>query len=62
LLNKHLNEFVQSEAFKKRMEALGMTVPADNTPEKFAAFMRVQTARQAAFAKLSWHAPLELQR
>jgi tripartite-type tricarboxylate transporter receptor subunit TctC len=62
LLNKHLNEVVQSEAFKKRMEALGMTVPADNTPEKFAAFMQVQTARQAAFAKLSGHAPLGSQR
>jgi hypothetical protein len=44
------------------MGVLGMTVPADNTPEKFAAFMRVQTDRQAAFAKLLWHAPLEPQR
>jgi tripartite-type tricarboxylate transporter receptor subunit TctC len=61
-LNKHLNDVVQSEVFKKRMEALGMTVPADNTPEKFAAFMRAQTARQEAFAKLSGHAPLGSQR
>ena len=32
-LNKQLNEVVQSEAFRKRMEALGMTVPASNTPD-----------------------------
>jgi hypothetical protein len=35
-----------------------MTVPADNTPEKFAAFMRSQIARQAEFAKLSGHQPM----
>src|SRR5206468_7695404 len=29
-LNKQLNEVVQSEAFRKRMEAVGMTVPASN--------------------------------
>ena len=57
-LNKQLNEVVQSAAFRKRMEALGMTVPADNTPEKFVAFMRRETARQAALAKLSGHQPL----
>jgi tripartite-type tricarboxylate transporter receptor subunit TctC len=52
-LNKQLNEVVQSAAFRKRMEALGMTVPADNTPEKLVALMRHETARQAALAKLS---------
>jgi tripartite-type tricarboxylate transporter receptor subunit TctC len=60
-LNKHLNEAINSDAFKRRMEALGMTIPsaAENTPEKFAEFMRVQTARQAELAKLSGHKPLE---
>jgi len=62
VLNKHLNEVIHTELFRKRMEALGMTVPADNTPEKFAEFMRRETARQAAFAKLSGHAPLGSQR
>ena len=57
-LNKQLNEVVQSAAFRKRMEALGMTVPAENTPEKLVAFMRHETARQAALAKLSGHQPL----
>lgn len=52
-LNKQLNAVVQSEAFKSRMAALGMTVPADNTPEKYDAFMRQETARQAEIAKLS---------
>ena len=61
-LNKHLNEVIQTELFKKRMEALGMTVPVDNTPDKFAEFMRSQTARQAELAKLSGHTPLGSQR
>jgi excinuclease UvrABC helicase subunit UvrB len=55
---------VQSATFKQRMAELGMTVPAaaDNTPERFAEFMRVQTERQAAFAKLTGHAPMAPQR
>ncbi len=57
-LNKHLNEVIQTETFRKRMEALGMTPPSDNTPEKFAEFMRSQTARQAEFAKLTGHTPM----
>ena len=61
-LNKHLNDVVKTETFKQRMEELGMTVPADNTPERFDAFMRAQIARQAAFAKLSGHAPMAPQR
>ncbi len=36
--------------------------PTDNTPEKFAEFMRAQTARQAELAKLSGHAPMAPQR
>jgi tripartite-type tricarboxylate transporter receptor subunit TctC len=51
-LNKQLNAVVQSDDFKKRMAALGMTVPADNTPEKYDAFMRAETKRQGEVAKL----------
>jgi tripartite-type tricarboxylate transporter receptor subunit TctC len=51
-LNKQLNAVVQSEDFKKRMAALGMTVPADNTPEKYDAFIRQETVRQGEIAKL----------
>src|SRR5262249_2941034 len=57
-LNKELNAVVQSRPFRERMEALGMTVPADNTPEKLADLLRRETVRQAALAKLSGHAPL----
>jgi tripartite-type tricarboxylate transporter receptor subunit TctC len=58
-LNKHLNEVINSPSFRKRMEPLGMTIPTDNTPEKFAEFMRREIARQAELAKLSGHAPLQ---
>jgi tripartite-type tricarboxylate transporter receptor subunit TctC len=51
-LSQQLNQVVQSQVFKDRMEALGMTVPADNTPESFLAFMRREMARHAALAKL----------
>jgi tripartite-type tricarboxylate transporter receptor subunit TctC len=61
-LNKQLNEVVQSDAFRKRMEALGMTVPAANTPEYLVAFMRRETARQEVLAKLSGHQPNAPQR
>lgn len=52
-LNKNLNETITSEAFRSRVEPLGMTIPTDNTPENFAIFMRRETARQAELAKLS---------
>jgi tripartite-type tricarboxylate transporter receptor subunit TctC len=59
-LNKHLNEAINTDSFRKRMEPLGMTVPADNnTPENFAAFMQREIAKQAELAKLSGHAPLD---
>jgi tripartite-type tricarboxylate transporter receptor subunit TctC len=61
-LNKELNAVVQSQPFRERMEALGMTVPTDNTPEKLADLLRRETVRQAALAKLSGHAPLAPQR
>lgn len=54
-LNKHLNEVLQTDAFKKPMAELGMApVPAaDNTPEKFDKFMRDEIARQGALAELT---------
>jgi tripartite-type tricarboxylate transporter receptor subunit TctC len=54
-LNKKLNEVVQSEAFKSRMSALGMTVPseADNTPEKYDTYMRAEIVKQGEVAKLT---------
>ncbi len=51
-LNKQLNAVVQSDAFKSRAAALGMTVPADNTPAKYDAFIRQETVRQGEIAKL----------
>jgi len=39
-----------------------MTVPAANTPEYLVAFMRRETARQEALAKLSGHQPTAPQR
>jgi tripartite-type tricarboxylate transporter receptor subunit TctC len=55
LLNRRLNEVVQSDEFKRRMSALGMAPPpaADNTPEKFEHFMREEIARQGDLAELS---------
>jgi tripartite-type tricarboxylate transporter receptor subunit TctC len=58
-LNKHLNEAIHSDLFKRRMEELAMTIPAaaENTPDNFAAFMRAATVRQGELAKLSGHQP-----
>jgi tripartite-type tricarboxylate transporter receptor subunit TctC len=61
-LNRHLNEAISSAGFRRRMEPLGMTIPSDNTPEKFAEFMRRENTRQAELAKLSGHAPMEPRR
>ena len=52
-LNKQLNGVVQSKEFRSRMEALGMTVPAENTPEHLADYMRRETIRQGALAALT---------
>lgn len=59
-LQKALNDSIHSDAFKTRMEALGMTVPAaaTNTSEEFATFMRVESARQAELARLTGHDPM----
>ena len=63
-LNKHLNEAISSASFRQRLDPLGMIVPtpAENTPEKFAEFMRGEIARQGELAKLSGHAPLDPKR
>jgi tripartite-type tricarboxylate transporter receptor subunit TctC len=44
---------VQSEAFKQSMGELGMTVPLDNTPEQYDAYLRAETVRQGEIAKLA---------
>jgi tripartite-type tricarboxylate transporter receptor subunit TctC len=55
LLNRKLNETVQSDAFKARMAALGMTVPpaSQNTPANYDAFLREETVRQGELAKMA---------
>jgi tripartite-type tricarboxylate transporter receptor subunit TctC len=60
-LNKQLNAVAQSDDFKKRMAALGMAPPpaADNTPAKYDAFIRKETARQGEIAKLTGAKPPE---
>jgi tripartite-type tricarboxylate transporter receptor subunit TctC len=52
-LNSELNHVVQSSEFRSRMEALGMTVPAENTPQLLADYMRRETKRQGELAALS---------
>ena len=61
-LNKHLNQAIGTASFRQRLEPLGMTVPTENTPERFAEFMRREIARQAELAKLSGHAPVDQKR
>jgi tripartite-type tricarboxylate transporter receptor subunit TctC len=58
-LNKALNEAINTDLFKSRMAALGMTVPvaADNTPEKFKAFFQATIARNGELAKLAGSRP-----
>src|SRR5581483_1446093 len=42
-LSQKVNEVGQSAQFKSRMAELGMAMPADNTPEKYEAYMRAET-------------------
>lgn len=57
VLNKALNQAIASPTFQKRIEPLGMTVPAQpNTPETYQAFLAEATAYQGELAKLSGHA------
>ena len=37
----------------KRMAELGMGAPADNTPEKYEAYLKSETVRQGEIAKLT---------
>ncbi len=56
ILNKSLNETINSPEFRKRLEPLGMTVPAQpNTPESYGQFLAKETAYQAELAKLTGH-------
>jgi tripartite-type tricarboxylate transporter receptor subunit TctC len=54
-VNRELNAVVQSEGFRSRMAALGMTVPAaaQNTPEYLTAYMRSELAHQRELAALT---------
>ena len=54
-LSKALNDAVNTDLFKTRMAALGMTVmpAAENTPSNFKAFMQQSTIRQGELAKLA---------
>ena len=52
-LNRELNEVVQSPEFRRRMGVLGMTVPAENTPELLIDYMRRETKRQGELAALT---------
>ena len=53
-LNKELNAVIHSDEFKKRMEALGMTIPTEeNTPGYLADYMRRETIRQRDLAALT---------
>ncbi len=52
-LNKALNDVVQSQEFRDRMAALGMTVPKDNTPEHLADYMRRESKHQGELAALT---------
>jgi tripartite-type tricarboxylate transporter receptor subunit TctC len=52
-LNKALNDVVQSQEFRSRMAALGMTVPADNTPERLTEYMRRESKHQGELAALT---------
>jgi len=51
-LNRQLNAVVQSDSFKSKMVELGMTVPADNTPEKYDAYIREEIVKQGEIAKM----------
>ena len=53
-LNKHLNETIRTEEFRKLIEPLGMTSPdGANTPETYAKYMTEQTAFQEGLSKLT---------
>jgi tripartite-type tricarboxylate transporter receptor subunit TctC len=56
-LNKVLNESLNSQAVRDRLEPLGMTIPtAPNTPEAYGKYLAEEAKHQAELAKLSQHA------
>lgn len=56
-LNKVLNESLNSQAVRDRLEPLGMTIPtAPNTPEAYGHYLAEEAKHQAELAKLSHHA------
>lgn len=53
-LNRHLNETIQTEEFRKLIEPLGMTSPEGvNTPDTYTKYMAEQTAFQDGLSKLT---------
>lgn len=53
VLNKALNEAINTTEFRSKLEPLGMSPPqGGNTPEAFQEFLIKETARQAQLAKL----------
>jgi hypothetical protein len=50
---RHFARGEKSDLFKQRMGELGMTVPSDNTPEKYDAYLRAEMVRQGEIAKLT---------
>jgi tripartite-type tricarboxylate transporter receptor subunit TctC len=58
-LNKALNESLQSQAVRERLEPLGMSMPAaPNSPEAYGKHMAEEAKHQAELAKLTGH-PLQ---
>jgi tripartite-type tricarboxylate transporter receptor subunit TctC len=56
-LNKALNESLQSQAVRDRLEPLGMTIPpAPNSAEGYGKYMAAEAAHQKDLAKLTGHA------
>ena len=56
-LNKALNESLQSQAVRERLEPLGMSIPAaPNSAEAYGKYMAEEAKRQAELAKLTGHA------
>ncbi len=55
LLNKSVNKVIQTPEFRRRMDALGMTVPSENTPQVLTKYMTEETAKQRELATQSGH-------
>jgi tripartite-type tricarboxylate transporter receptor subunit TctC len=53
LLNAHLNAIVIEPAFRERFAKFGMQPYARNSPEEFASYLRLETEKYDALARLS---------